>query len=1615
MNQPIVTAQLHLSSALRDPNDAEVAAAGALLARLLEEAAVLGETPLAAPVHHAMGRIWIERLGDPRSAASCFQASFGLDPKYRPNLEAARRLFATEGQWERALAIHEKEEKLLGEGAARAESMLAQARILSRELKRFDKADEKIQKALLIAPEHPALLRAAVEAAEKGGDKLGCARLLMRSAGAIKDDVQRGLMLRKAVLILEELHLAEMSAPRKAPAADQPFATPNAAAPTVTELEQLHEEALRRLAGAVPGDSIPALVMAQRARASGSWDELVQLAHEDAERSGAPADRLLAAQIAAFKQNRAQEALSELRLGLKALPNDSSLRALELELVANFAAAELAAALAATLGSANGPTEKADFLVYASLHAATPLERESMLSEALAENPGDAAAIAMHSRVVAERDAHAAAERYVALAEALESHAPHEAADQYAEAGLWLERSGARETAVTLARRALALQSDHEPSVRLLVRELPLLGETIGLAALLEDWSNEAPAWRAIELLSRAAALLSDLPAIGEVVRDEDGSETQIAEVPPMRRALELASRAAALAKGLTVPRATETLTLLALRAGDGNALGRVLEMRAAGADPVEAAELLIEAAELARVTGDDTRALSLLQRARASDPNSRAARRAILHMPALSLAERIEAISAEAAAEEPARATGMQAERAALLEAAGRHAEAVQACGLALSSGGVDLAVLRRLARMQLKLGDLPAALAVLEQIAQEAPEGAERAAAFGRAAEVAEWRLGDPARAEELYRKALESEPKAAFALAARARLLHWSGKAKEAAAAYEALAAASSLRGQKLQALRVASSLRAYRTRESDRAAELLRQILAEEPGDLDSMATLLSIGDTGSSSDARRERAELRGKLASRCQDPRLAALLRADSAEDRFAAGERDQGVAELRRALALNPQDRVALDLVEDSLRASQNRGLLIDHLSFRCACEEGATRAALAMEQAELLIEEKRLENAAAAYRLALQSDPGSLLAVRGARELARVMGDKPELMRLLTKEAALSPDTKLVAKLLIEAAALAEEMGQHEEAQQSLTYVLERDPRNSEVAALFRKLEGEEGARALAGLYERLGADFPDAQTGAYAWVQAGRIQLDELNDAQSGFIFAGRALTRANEFLPALLLRADSGESISRFAEVAEALSKCIALAPTAPPHDPPILVQDLQLRLGRLYLHALGDAKKALPLLVAHLQDLDVNTLLSLAPHAGLLAPVQAVPLYRRLLEIFPAPAESGSPTHAELLAWIDALAQGCLALGDRPAVLAACRIAVKFDATSKSAWTRLAQLASETEPDEAIAAWNTLLVLDPTADALHALLKLFQRKDQKDLTFIAASLLVGLGEASAEEKALHEAWAKLPPAAELPSLADVKLQASDDTGPVRALLAAASVELTRAFPTQITGRAERVKGDNPVRRVCTALARSLGLAGEPALYLSKSEPGLVAPAALESAGLIVGAEAPRRYPPRVQRFLYSRALAHLKYGTGALVDQSSSGRVIRIAALTAALVRLVSPEGTDLSTLPARDEAIENVLGPALSTEARARLGPLAKELLDHPFLTEAAESDLALALRESAERLAIILCGDPSAAFSIVAQECPGGLARPELARLARFTLSPNYLSLRAR
>src|SRR5205807_1035807 len=505
------------------------------------------------------------------------------------------------------------------------------------------------------------------------------------------------------------------------PAEGQSQAIPppvDGAAPASADLAALHEEAVRKLYQADSNDPVGFFATLRRARAGNDWEGVLRLCRQRADRTASAADRVQAAAIAAYRLGRVSEGLAEAAAALEEDRRDGALLALRCDLAEQQKSPDLADLLRQRAEGSIEPSERAHLKTRAALLLSDPMEQEQLLSEVLGDNPGDAAVIALHARLVTQRDAGPAAERFVALGESLESHSAEEAAGYYLEAGVWHER-------------------------------------------------------------------------------------------------------AAKMARGLVSPRWLETWCTLAFKTGDFSQLSQALEARADSSPGSDAADLLIEASELARVAGNDVRSTTLLRKARGVDPASATARNALLALPGIPARERAELLHEEARQTTPQRAAALQAERALVLEELGRVDEAVQACAQALALGGLDLAVLRRLARLQLRRGDHAAALAVLVQIAEAIPQGHARAEAFGRAAELAEWRVGDPSRAIDLYRAASREHPQAAFAWTQLARLLAWTDRPAEAAEAYEHLAAAAQSLSERNEARRWAASLHAHGARQPEKA--------------------------------------------------------------------------------------------------------------------------------------------------------------------------------------------------------------------------------------------------------------------------------------------------------------------------------------------------------------------------------------------------------------------------------------------------------------------------------------------------------------------------------------------------------------------------------------------------------------------------------------------------------------------------------------------------------------------------------------------------------------------------------------------------------------------------
>src|SRR5205085_4767335 len=205
------------------------------------------------------------------------------------------------------------------------------------------------------------------------------------------------------------------------------------------------------------------LAFLQRSLTAGDWAGVLQLWRARAARTSASADRMAVAHLLAWRLRDPAAALGE----LGAMPegaHDQALLALSASIAEEQRSPDLLDVVRARAAASADASERADLKGFASTLVADSVEQERLLSEALTDSPGDAAAIAQHVRLLARRDAFAAAERFVALGDALAEHAPAAAAARYLEAATALERAGHRQHAARMATKVLATAPGNAPA-----------------------------------------------------------------------------------------------------------------------------------------------------------------------------------------------------------------------------------------------------------------------------------------------------------------------------------------------------------------------------------------------------------------------------------------------------------------------------------------------------------------------------------------------------------------------------------------------------------------------------------------------------------------------------------------------------------------------------------------------------------------------------------------------------------------------------------------------------------------------------------------------------------------------------------------------------------------------------------------------------------------------------------------------------------------------------------------------------------------------------------------------------------------------------------------------
>ena len=147
------------------------------------------------PVEHAgllaeMGSIWLEQLGDRRDALAHFKRSLTVDPSQIDALEGSARVFEAAGQTARAADAWDKIVELL-RGPARANALVARARLADDSLRESKLAIELYRRALTDDPNNPAALEAVASQASADGNWTLLADLQERRFELASDPAQR--------------------------------------------------------------------------------------------------------------------------------------------------------------------------------------------------------------------------------------------------------------------------------------------------------------------------------------------------------------------------------------------------------------------------------------------------------------------------------------------------------------------------------------------------------------------------------------------------------------------------------------------------------------------------------------------------------------------------------------------------------------------------------------------------------------------------------------------------------------------------------------------------------------------------------------------------------------------------------------------------------------------------------------------------------------------------------------------------------------------------------------------------------------------------------------------------------------------------------------------------------------------------------------------------------------------------------------------------------------------------------------------------------------------------------------------------------------------------------
>lgn len=621
--------------------------------------------------------------------------------------------------------------------------------------------------------------------------------------------------------------------------------------------------------------------------------------------------------------------------------------------------------------------------------------------------------------------------------------------------------------------------------------------------------------------------------------------------------------------------RALVAMRRAAARAGDAETLIEALELEADASPDVDHAVALTLRAGFVLLDELDApaRAIERFRKARDLDGSSRAAVAALARAyRATGRFEELAEVLKRAVTLTPAprEAAHLELELGLVLaERLGRPGPGLEALERAQELSPADPEVLAALEESARQRGDGEARAAVLEQAARATGDATTRGELWLRLGEVFEDEVDDLSRARDAYGAAIRELPDSTLARVAEARVRARLGEAPS-------LAEGDSVEERSEKAARTAAAL-TKTAGEGQAALTRLREALADDPtnphllttaaglerelGDLPGLARSLaalsrSVIEPGTRASALRELAHVEARLTHEGRDPRptweaLSGLLPGD---------------------------DEAAEALMAGSLAAGDEERLIRDLTRLAPSLSPALGSEAL-LRLGELLESRGKWEEALGRYRAALELDPESLGAARGAHRAAGRAGlpkDRAWAARCVAEHLGSVP---AAVPLWLESAAIrAGDLRQVEEADADLERALGLDPDSeAAAAAVAHWLRGR--PRRVIDLLKRAASTASQMERRRDLWMQVGQLSAESLDDVGAAMTALRRALAEDQSYVPAMASLAELEQSGGRHRDAALRWAAVIERE-----QDPARLVR-AHLRLAAIHGEALADPTRA----------------------------------------------------------------------------------------------------------------------------------------------------------------------------------------------------------------------------------------------------------------------------------------------------------------------------------------------------------------------------------------------------------------------------------------------